>query len=448
MKINVSQALNFIKAEDLKAYEQDLINGQQALLKKTGAGNEFLGWMDLPVNIGNEIITAIQDDVRRITPDIDLFIIIGIGGSYLGTRAVNEALKHSFDEFLPDKKPVILYAGNNISEDYLADLMEVLDQKDYAIAVISKSGTTTEPAIAFRLMREHLEEKYGKTNARKRIIAITDKEKGALRQLTRKEGYSSYVVPDDVGGRYSVLTPVGLLPLAMGGTNIEELLKGAADMREHLNKSHTLENNEAFMYAAARNALYHKKKTTEIMVAFEPQLEYFAEWWKQLFGESEGKEGKGIFPASVSFTTDLHSLGQYIQDGERNLFETVLHVDNPKRKLLVPDDEHNLDKLNYLAGKNIHSINHKAETGTILAHVDGGIPVIQLSIPQINEYYLGQLIYFYEYACALSGYLLGVNPFNQPGVEAYKNNMFALLGKPGYEEQTEQILKKIAKQSE
>ncbi|MCF8331395.1 MAG: glucose-6-phosphate isomerase [Bacteroidales bacterium] len=447
MNINVSQILDFVKAEDLKAYEQDLANYQQALQKKTGVGSEFLGWINLPVSVKDEIITTVKDDVRRLAPDIDVFVVIGIGGSYLGARAVNEALKHSFDQLIPEKKPVILYAGNNISEDYLVDLMEVLDQKDYALTVISKSGTTTEPAIAFRLLRDHLEQKYGKTNARKRIIAITDKEKGALRQLTKQEGYSSYVVPDDVGGRYSVLTPVGLLPLAMGGANIEELLKGAADMREHLNMTNTLEDNEAFMYAAARNALYHKKKSTEIMVAFEPQLQYFTEWWKQLYGESEGKEGKGIFPASVSFTTDLHSLGQYIQDGERILFETVVHVDNPKRKMQVPDDGHNLDKLNYLAGKNIHSINHKAETGTILAHVDGGIPVIQLSIPEINEYYLGQLIFFFEYACALSGYLLGVNPFDQPGVEAYKNNMFALLSKPGYEEQTEQIMKKIAEQS-
>lgn len=446
MQINISKILQHIEIEDVKKFEEPLKEHQKALLNKTGAGNEFLGWLDLPVNISQQEISAIKDDVKRLVPDTDVFVVIGIGGSYLGARAVIEALKHTFDQLMPGKKPVILYAGNNISEDYLADLMELLEHKDYALTVISKSGTTTEPAIAFRLLREHLEAKYGKATARKRIIAITDKDKGALRELTRQEGYSSYVVPDDVGGRYSVLTPVGLLPVAMAGLDINELIRGAADMREHLNNTNTLEQNQAFMYAAARNAIYQKGMTTEIMVTYEPALEYFAEWWKQLYGESEGKNGKGIFPASVSFTTDLHSLGQYMQDGKRNIFETVLHVDKPARKLAVPQDKANLDKLNYLAGSPIHEVNHNAETGTILAHLDGGVPIIQLSVPEINEYYLGQLIFFYEYACALSGYLLEVNPFDQPGVEAYKKNMFALLGKPGFEKDTEEILKKLSEQ--
>ncbi|MGM0647944.1 MAG: glucose-6-phosphate isomerase [Bacteroidota bacterium] len=443
MEINVSQILKHIKQEDLMAYEKELQQARQKLHHKTGAGKDYLGWMDLPETFRQEQFVAIDDDVRRLSPDIDVFVVVGIGGSYLGARAVHEALKHSFDQLIPEEKPVLLYAGNNISEDYLSDLLALLNKKDYALAVISKSGTTTEPAIAFRLLREHLEAKYGKTNARKRIIAITDKEKGALRTLTIQQGYSSYVVPDDVGGRYSVLTPVGLLPLAMGNVDIQALMKGAADMREQLYQTDSLEKNPAFLYAAARNLLYQQGRKTEILVSFEPALHYFAEWWKQLYGESEGKEGKGIFPASVSFTTDLHSLGQYIQEGERHLFETVIHVDNPKSKLRVPADSNNLDKLNYLQDIRIHEINHKAETGTIMAHVEGGVPVIQLSVPQIDAYSIGQMIYFFEYACALSGYLLGVNPFDQPGVEAYKNNMFALLKKPGHEAQTKKIYKSL-----
>lgn len=446
MQINISQILDHVKEKDVKRYEDSLKEYQKGLLNKTLTGNDFMGWLDLPARIGQDQLAAINDDVRRIAPEAEVFVVIGIGGSYLGARAVIEALKHRFGELMPEQKPVIIYAGNNISEDYLSDLLELLEEKDYALTVISKSGTTTEPAIAFRIIREHLEAKYGKAIARRRIIAITDKEKGALRQLANQQGYSSYVVPDDVGGRYSVLTPVGLVPVAMAGVDVEQLIRGAEDMQNQLNNTYTIEDNPAFAYAAARNALYHKGKTTEIMASFEPALQYFSEWWKQLYGESEGKDGKGIFPASVSFTTDLHSLGQYIQDGERNIFETVLHVENSRKKLNVPEDSANLDKLNYLAGKAIHDINHKAETGTIIAHVDGGVPVIQISISEINEYYLGQLIYFYEYACALSGYLLGVNPFDQPGVEAYKNNMFALLGKPGFEKQTEEIYKKASKQ--
>ncbi len=446
MKTDLSKIKAFITTEELKAFEKPLQDYQNQIKEKTGAGNDFLGWVDLPVNITDELLESIKKDVARITPLADVFIVTGIGGSYLGARAVIEALKHSFDQMLPGNNPVILYAGNNISEDYLHDLLDLLNHKDYALTVISKSGTTTEPALAFRLLREHLEKKYGQEEARKRIIAVTDKEKGALRKLTQQENYSAYVVPDDVGGRYSVLTAVGLLPVAMAGMNIEKLLQGAADMRDELLTGNSIDNNAAFAYAAVRNTLYKKGKTTEIMVSYEPSLEYFAEWWKQLFGESEGKDGKGIFPASVVFTTDLHSLGQYMQDGERNIFETVLHVENPRHNLNVPEDKDNLDKLNYIAGKAVHNINHQAETGTIMAHTDGGVPVFRISIPEISEYYLGQLIFFFEYSCALSGYLLGVNPFDQPGVEAYKNNMFALLGKPGYEEQTKIIREKINEQ--
>ncbi|MFO8055272.1 MAG: glucose-6-phosphate isomerase, partial [Bacteroidales bacterium] len=439
MQINVSQILNYVSIEELGVYQESLQQHQQTLQEKKSSGNELLGWLDLPAEVSEQEQEAINDDVRRIVPLADVFVVVGIGGSYLGARAVIHALQHSFETMMPHRKPYILYAGNNLSGDYLHDLMELLDHKDYALTVISKSGTTTEPAIAFRLLRDHLEQKYGKTVARKRIITITDKKKGALRELTQQQGYSSYVVPDNVGGRYSVLTAVGLLPVAMAGLDIDALLRGAEDMRKQLLTHQTLEENPAFLYAAARNALYQKNKTTEIMVYYEPALQYFAEWWKQLFGESEGKDQKGIFPASVSFTTDLHSLGQYIQDGKRNLFETVLHVENPHQNIVVPADKKNLDKLNYVAGESLHNINHQAETGTIMAHVDGEVPVIQISIPEINEYHLGELIYFYQYACALSGYLLGVNPFNQPGVEAYKNNMFALLGKPGFEEETEKI---------
>lgn len=446
MQINVSQTLNHLSVDELESYENILRDHQASLVDKTGKGSDFLGWLDLPEKVREQELTAIKDDVKRISPEADVFIVIGIGGSYLGARAVIEALKHNFDQLMPDKKPVILYVGNNISEDYLNDLLELLNYKDYAMTVISKSGTTTEPAIAFRLLREHMEQKYGKSGARRRIITITDKEKGALRQLTREEGYSSYVVPDDVGGRYSVLSPVGLLPIAMAGMDINMLLKGAADMKKHLENTHTLSDNEAFLYAATRNQLYQQGKVTEVMVNYEPSMQFFSEWWKQLYGESEGKDGKGIFPASVSFTTDLHSLGQYLQDGLRNLFETVIHVEKPQKQLFIPKEKANMDKLNYIAGMPVHEVNHNAKTGTIMAHVDGDVPVIQISIQEISEFYLGQLIYFYEYACVLSGYLLGVNPFNQPGVEAYKNNMFALLGKPGYEEETKKINKRISEQ--
>jgi len=338
---------------------------------------------------------------------------------------------------------LVLYAGQNLSQDYLSDLLDILNKRDYALTVISKSGTTTEPAVTFRILRKHLEDKYGKDGARRRIIAITDKSQGALKQLSDNEGYKTYVVPDDIGGRYSVLTPVGLLPIAVAGFDIRMLVKGAVDMQKKLAQSSSISENPAALYAAARNALYQKGKVVEIMVNYQPNLYYFTEWWKQLYGESEGKEGKGIFPAGVVNTTDLHSMGQYIQEGKRNIFETVLSVGKPQKELKIPVENENLDKLNFIAGQEIHFVNQMAEIGTTLAHVDGQVPNFRISIPEVSEYYLGQLIYFYEFACALSGYVLGINPFDQPGVEAYKKNMFALLGKPGFEKETEEIRKRI-----
>ncbi|MCF8387498.1 MAG: glucose-6-phosphate isomerase, partial [Bacteroidales bacterium] len=425
-------------------YQEEIEKHFEALYDRSGKGNDFLGWMDLPTGISKERIDDINATAERIRDMAEVFVVIGIGGSYLGARAVIEALGHHFYELKKEKDyPLVIFAGQNISEDYLANLLEILDEKDYAVSVISKSGTTTEPAIAFRLIREHMEKKYGVEEARKRIIAITDKEKGALRTLADNEGYKTYVVPDDVGGRYSVLTPVGLLPIAMAGFDIEKLLQGAESMKNEIAESTDIKENPVALYAATRNALYQKDKIIEILVNYQPELYYFTEWWKQLYGESEGKEGKGIFPAGVSFTTDLHSMGQYIQDGLRKIFETVISVENPNKKLQIPKDEENLDKLNYIAGKRIHEVNLMAEKGTTIAHVDGGVPNIKISIPQVNEKSLGELIFFFEMACALSGYILGINPFDQPGVEEYKRNMFALLGKPGFEKETEKIRKRL-----
>ncbi|MCF8302022.1 MAG: glucose-6-phosphate isomerase, partial [Bacteroidales bacterium] len=388
----------------------------------------------------------IEETARNIAENSEIHVVIGIGGSYLGARAVIEALQHSFSEFLKKedrKAPYVIFAGNNISEDYLADLLEVLNDKDYSLTVISKSGTTTEPAIAFRILRNHLEDKYGKEEAKNRIIAITDKSKGALRKLADDEGYQSYIVPDDVGGRYSVLTPVGLVPIAIAGFDIRKLIGGAVEMQQHLASTPEINKNPAALYAAIRNAIYRKGKPIEVMVNYIPSLFYFTEWWKQLYGESEGKDHKGIFPAGVNNTTDLHSMGQYIQDGLRLLFETVLTVDETRKNLKIPKDKDNLDGLNYLAGKKIQHVNKMAEEGTMLAHIDGEVPNIRIIIPRLTEETLGQLIYFYEMACAISGYILEVNPFNQPGVEAYKKNMFALLGKPGFEKQTESLKKRL-----
>ncbi len=437
LKFSYNNALNFVGKQDILSYQEAINSHFLAIRERTGKGSEFLGWTDLPSSVDEMLIDKIEAAAARFREKSEVNVVVGIGGSYLGARAVVEALSPGFN--LLKKRagnPVMLFAGNNISEDYLAELLQVLDEKDYTLTVISKSGTTTEPALAFRLLREHMERKYGKAEMKQRIIAITDKEKGALKQLAGEEGYETFVVPDDVGGRYSVLTPVGLLPIAIAGFDIRALLKGAQNMAAFSAASSKIDVNPVATYAAVRNALYAKGKTTEIMVNYEPRLFYFTEWWKQLYGESEGKENKGIFPAGVSNTTDLHSMGQYIQEGLRVLFETVLSVENPRYKLIIPSDKANLDKLNYIAGKRINEVNRMAELGTTMAHVDGGVPNLKVTIPEISEETLGEVIYFYEMACAVSGYLLGINPFDQPGVEAYKRNMFALLGKPGFEKET------------
>lgn len=444
LSIDISKVLNFTGEDLIFSYEAPLHNHYEALKNKTGKGNDFLGWINLPDSINPGILRDIQQEASRIRNMAEILVVVGIGGSYLGARAMIEALGHQFFELKENKEyPLVLFAGQQIGEDYLTELLEILQDKDYALTVISKSGTTTEPAIAFRVLKKHLEAKYGKEKARERIIAITDKEKGALKTLSNQENYKTYEVPDDVGGRYSVLTPVGLLPIAVAGFDIHKLVKGAQEMQVYLETHNSLADNPAALYAATRNALLNKGKTTEVFVNYDPRLNYFIEWWKQLFGESEGKEGKGIFPAGVSFTTDLHSMGQYIQEGKRNIFETILAVEQPKHELCIPEDNDDLDKLNYVAGKRIQEVNKMAMLGTILAHVDGGVPNIKLTIPEINEHNLGQLIYFFEMSCALSGYVLGINPFDQPGVEAYKKNMFALLGKPGFEKETEEIRKKL-----
>lgn len=443
ISIDIRKVYDFVTREELNSFNQIIQEHHTSILNKTGKGNDFLGWVNLPTEIDQSILDSIEQIASKFKNNIDVFVVIGIGGSYLGARAIIEALSHCFSSFKKSEYPVVLYAGQNISEDYLKDLLEILDEKEYAMTVISKSGTTTEPAIAFRILKNHLENKYGKAEAKNRIIAVTDQSKGALKKLATDEGYQTFVVPDDVGGRYSVLTPVGLLPIAVAGFDIKKLISGARSMEE-LNKStSSLDDNPITLYAATRNALYQKKKLVEILVNYEPNLYYITEWWKQLYGESEGKEGKGIFPAGVNFTTDLHSMGQYIQDGQRILFETVLSVEKSNKKLEIPGDENDLDGLNYIAGKRLHEVNQMAELGTMLAHVEGNVPNIEIKIPEISEYYLGQLIYFFEMACAISGYMIDVNPFDQPGVEAYKKNMFALLGKPGFEKETEEIKKHI-----
>ncbi len=442
IKLNISGLKNFITESEINEFAKITGSCNNNLHDKTGLGNDFLGWVNLPNEINNQ--QEIIDTAKKIAEDIELMVVIGIGGSYLGAKAVIDALSGNFSNFEIKKgNPKIIYAGHNISEDYLHELLEFLQTKEWGITVISKSGTTTEPALAFRILKNELERKYGKQIAGNRIIAITDEKKGALRQLADKEGYKTFTIPDDVGGRYSVLTPVGLLPIAVAGFDIKELIRGAQYMYERISTKNSYENNIAEQYAAVRNALYKKGKTVEILVNYNPKLHFIAEWWKQLYGESEGKENKGIFPASVDFTTDLHSMGQYIQEGVRNIFETVISVKHPKNKLTVPKDERNLDKLNYLSGKRIEDINKMAELGTSIAHIDGNVPNIKIEIPEINEFYLGQLIYFFEKACGISGYALGVNPFDQPGVEAYKKNMFALLEKPGFEEETKKIKERL-----
>ncbi len=415
------------------------------LTDKTGAGNDFLGWVNLPTSISEEQISEITAQAAKLKAIAEVIVCIGIGGSYLGARAVLEAMSNSFSLLHKTRtEPIVLFAGQNISEDYTCELLAALKEYSIGAVVVSKSGTTTEPAIAFRIIKAEIEARYGKEGAAERIIAVTDKSRGALKTLATNEGYPTFVIPDDVGGRFSVLTPVGLIPLAAGGIDIAELVRGAQDMEKATGSDVPFDQNPAAIYAATRSALYNAGKKIEILASYEPKLLYFAEWWKQLYGESEGKETKGLFPASVTLTADLHSMGQYIQEGERTLFETVISVEKPKQSMIIAEDGDNLDGLNFLAGKSLTQVNHMAELGVTLAHVDGGVPNVRMVIPEINEYYIGQLIYLFERACGISGYLLGVNPFDQPGVEAYKANMFALLEKPGFEAQTAAIQARLA----
>lgn len=416
-----------------------------ALHQKKGKGNDYMGWVDLPGSISEADLSEMEKVIHKMeVMHLEVFVVIGIGGSYLGSKAVIDALSDSFASIKGAfEAPIVLFAGQNISEDYLWELRDLLENKEWACTVISKSGTTTEPALAFRLLKQDLEEKYGVEEARKRIIAITDAERGALKKLAKEEGYKTFVIPDDVGGRYSVLTPVGLIAIGMAGFDIRELVNGAKDMELACAPTVSYDKNIACQYAAARNALYQAGKKIEILVNYNPKLHFFAEWWKQLYGESEGKEGKGIYPSSVDFSSDLHSMGQYIQEGERILFETVLSIGEPNFEVTVPEDEADLDGLNFLAGKRVDEVNKMAELGTMLAHVDGGVPNIRISVPKLDEYYLGQLIYFFELACGISGNLLDINPFDQPGVESYKKNMFALLDKPGFEKESKAIRERI-----
>ena len=438
LKLDYSKAL--LSAEQIAVFAPKAEEAQKALEAGTCAGNDFLGWLHLPSSITAEFMTKLQACVQTLRDNCDTVVVAGIGGSYLGARAVIEALGNSF-QWLTNKgeNPNILFAGNNIGEDYLYELTEYLKDKKFGVINISKSGTTTETALAFRLLKKQCEQQRGKEMARKVIVAVTDAKKGAARTCADKEGYTSFVIPDNVGGRFSVLTPVGLLPIAVAGFDIAKLVQGAADMEAAVAADVPFEKNICLQYAAVRNALYAEGKKIEILVNFQPKLHYMNEWWKQLYGESEGKDHKGIFTAAVDFSTDLHSMGQWIQEGERSIFETVVSVEETEHKLLFPSDEENLDGLNFLAGKRVDEVNKMAELGTQLAHVDGGVPNMRLIVPRLNEYYIGQMIYFFEKACGVSGLILGVNPFNQPGVEAYKKNMFALLGKPGYEKETEAI---------
>lgn len=444
IKLNYDGILAFVSQEKISNKAEIATKQLQALYDKTGKGNDFLGWVNLPSSTTEEHLNDIETTAKILkAKKINILIVVGIGGSYLGAKAIIDALSDSFAHLKKSDTPHVIFAGQNISEDYLSELRDLLSNVEYAMVVISKSGTTTEPAIAFRLLKQDIEAKYGKTEARSRIIAITDQKRGALRQLANTEGYKTYIIPDDVGGRYSVLTPVGLVAIACAGFDIRALIKGAADMEKATAPEISFEKNIATQYAVVRNELYKQGKIIEILANYNPKLHYIAEWWKQLYGESEGKEGKGIFPASVDFTADLHSMGQYIQEGERKLFETVISVEKTNFKLCIPNDNANLDGLNFLANKRLDDVNKMAELGTKIAHIDGGVPNIQLVIPEINEYYLGQLIYFFEIACGISGYLLGVNPFDQPGVEAYKKNMFALLEKPGFETETKAIKERL-----
>ena len=440
-----SKAGSFISEEEIGYMKKLTLDAKETLVSKTGAGNDFLGWIDLPVDYDKEEFARIKAAAKKIQSDSDVLLVIGIGGSYLGARAAIEFLSHSFYNVLDKsvrKTPEIYFCGNSISSTYLKHLMDVVGDRDFSINMISKSGTTTEPAIAFRVFKEKLEAKYGKKGAAERIYATTDKAKGSLKHLSDEEGYETFVVPDDVGGRFSVLTAVGLLPIAVSGADIDKLMEGAASGRKRALEN-AFEENDALQYAALRNILLRKGKSVEILANYEPAVHYVSEWWKQLFGESEGKDNKGLFPASVDLTTDLHSMGQFIQDGSRVMFETVINIDTPREELTIGEEPVDLDGLNYLAGKTVDVVNKSAMNGTILAHTDGQVPNFMVTVPEVNEFYLGELFYFFEFACGVSGYLLGVNPFNQPGVESYKKNMFALLGKPGYEAQREELLKRL-----
>lgn len=445
VKFDYSKASCFISEAEVESMKKIVTDAKEVLTSRTGAGNDFLGWLDLPVNYDKEEFARIKAAAEKIKSDSEVLIVIGIGGSYLGARAAIEFLRHNFYNTVSKeirKTPEIYFVGNSISSTYIKHLIDVIGDRDYSVNVISKSGTTTEPAIAFRIFKEMMEKKYGKAEAAKRIYATTDKARGALKVLASEEGYETFVVPDDVGGRFSVLTAVGLLPIAVSGTDIDKLMAGAAAERKRALEN-DFEENDALQYAAIRNILLRKGKTVEVLANYEPSLHYVSEWWKQLYGESEGKDQKGIFPASVDLTTDLHSMGQFIQDGSRIMFETVLNVEEAQCELTITEAEADLDGLNYLAGKTVDFVNKSAMNGTILAHTDGNVPNLRIDIPRQDEESLGELFYFFEFACGVSGYVLGVNPFNQPGVESYKRNMFALLGKPGYEKEREELLKRL-----
>ena len=440
-----SKAAPFIKDHEVDSMKKLAEDAKELLVSKTGAGNDFLGWIDLPVDYDKDEFARIKKAAAKIQSDSEVLLVIGIGGSYLGARAAVEFLRHSFYNVVSKeirKTPEIYFVGNSISSTYIRHLMDVIGDRDFSINMISKSGTTTEPAIAFRVFKEMMEKKYGKEEAAKRIYATTDRVKGSLKHLANEEGYETFVVPDDIGGRFSVLTAVGLLPIAVSGADIDKLMEGARAGRETALNA-PFEENDSLKYAAIRNILLRKGKEIEILANYEPSVHYVSEWWKQLYGESEGKDQKGIFPASVDLTTDLHSMGQFIQDGSRNMFETVINIETSREELVLQEEPVDLDGLNYLAGKSVDFVNKSAMNGTILAHTDGQVPNLMVKVPEVNEFYLGELFYFFEFACGVSGYLLGVNPFNQPGVESYKKNMFALLGKPGYEAQREELLKRL-----
>ena len=432
IKIKTDHIVSKMGQEPIAQIEKEILAAKEHLLKGDAEGNDFLGWVNLPEEYDKAEYARMKADVARLSAKSKVFVVIGIGGSYLGARMVIEALQSEFASMVRGEKPYVVYAGHTLGEDYYTQLLTLLDHEDYSVAVISKSGTTTEPAVAFRIVKAHLEKKYGKAEASQRIVAITDARKGALHDIAVNEGYPMYVIPDNVGGRFSVLTPVGLLPIAMAGFDTDRLRQGAQDMRRLCIEKNTLAENPAMMYAAVRNILYRNGIKVEMLVSSLPNLRYLAEWWKQLYGESEGKDHKGLLPHSLSITTDLHSMGQYVQDGERLMMETMVHVAKPATHVDVPTDEHNLDGINYLVGKSLTEINDCAMQGTVQAHLEGGVPVVEIDVDRIDEYTLGQMIYFFEFACGVSGYTLGVNPFNQPGVEAYKKNMFHLLGKPGF----------------